>query len=78
MKKIETSKKIVVAMMVVFVLALGASYTLTVMCDGVRESVWRIFQAVSTLTGTVLVGYFGKAGFENYDKHKKPLEGGDK
>jgi len=26
------------------------------------------------LTGSVLIGYFGKAGFENYDKNKKLLK----
>lgn len=33
-----------------------------------------MFQTTATLTGSVLIGYFGKAGFENYDKHKKLLK----
>lgn len=32
-----------------------------------------IFQTVSTLTGSTLLAYFGKAGFENYDKNKRKL-----
>lgn len=28
----------------------------------------------STLTGSVLIGYLGKAGFENYDKNKRLLK----
>ena len=78
MNKIETSKKIVVAVLVVFAVTLIASLTLTVLFNDVRETMMGIVKAVSTLTGTVVVGYFGKAGFENYDKNKKSSEGGNK
>lgn len=70
MKK-ETSKNIVTFILIIFTLSMAASYTLPVLFESVQEISYQIFQTVSTLTGSVLIGYFGKAGFENYDKNRK-------
>lgn len=69
----ETSKRIVSFILVVFVISMAAAYTLPVLFDYVGDTAQQIFQATATLTGSVLIGYFGKAGFENYDKHKRIL-----
>lgn len=69
----ETSKRIVVFILIIFTISMVAAYTLPVLFDHVGDVAQQIFQATATLTGSVLIGYFGKAGFENYDKHKKLL-----
>ena len=53
---------------------MAASYTLPIMFDHIQEIAEQIFKTTSTLTGSILIGYFGKAGFENYDKNKKLLK----
>lgn len=50
-----------------------AAYTLSVLFQYVGQTALSIFQTTATLTGSVMIGYFGKAGFENYDKNKKLL-----
>ena len=72
-KKMETSKSIVVVILILFGISMAASYTLPVLFDHVRDVAQEIFKMTSTLTGSVLIGYQGKAGFENYDKNKKLL-----
>ena len=69
----ETSKRIVSIVMAIFILSMAAAYTLPVLFDYVGDTALQIFQTTATLTGSVLIGYFGKAGFENYDKHRKLL-----
>lgn len=69
----ETSKRIVIFIQVIFVISMVAAYTLPVIFDYVGDTAQRIFQATATQTGSVQIGYFGKAGFENYDKHKRLL-----
>lgn len=69
----ETSKKIVSLIVTIFILSMAAAYTLPVLFDYVGNIALQIFQTTATLTGSVLIGYFGKAGFENYDKHRKLL-----
>lgn len=71
--KLETSKGIVIAVMTAFVLSMAATYTLPIFFEWVGEVALKVFQTVATLTGSVLLGYYGKAGFENYDKNKKFL-----
>lgn len=73
-KKQETSKNIVLVILIVFGISMAASYVLPILFEAVREIAQEIFQTTSTLTGSVLIGYFGKAGFENYDKNKKLLK----
>ena len=72
-KKRETSKDIVLFVLVIFCVAMVVSYTLPILFEWVGEIAQQIFQTTATLTGSVLIGYFGKAGFENYDKHRKML-----
>ena len=72
-KKRETSKDIVLFVLVIFCVAMVVSYTLPILFEWVGDITQQIFQTTATLTGSVLIGYFGKAGFENYDKHKKLL-----
>ena len=72
-KKQETSKGIVYVVQVIFAVSMVASYVLPVLFIQVANTSQSIFQTTATLTGSVLIGYFGKAGFENYDKHKKLL-----
>ena len=79
-KKQETSKGIVLAMLIIFAVSMTAAYVLPVLFEYIAETVQAVFQATTTLTGSVVLGYFGKAGFENYDKHKKQegfVEGGN-
>lgn len=71
--KLETSKGIVIAVMTAFILSMAATYTLPIFFEWVGEVALKVFQTVATLTGSVLLGYYGKAGFENYDKNKKLL-----
>ena len=71
--KPETSKEIVIAVQAIFVVSMVASYTLPILLDYINELALKMFQTIATLTGSVLIGYYGKAGFENYDKHKKLL-----
>ena len=52
---------------------MSAAYTLSVLFSHVGQIALSIFQTTATLTGSVLIGYFGKAGFEKYDKNKKLL-----
>ena len=73
-KKMETSKGIVIAILVIFTISMAAAYTLPVLFEHVGEISLKIFQSTATLTGSVLIGYYGKAGFENYDKNKKLLK----
>ena len=73
-KRYETSKSIVVIVLILFTLSMAASYTLPILFDTIREIAQEIFKTTSTLTGSILIGYFGKAGFENYDKNKKLLK----
>lgn len=73
-KKMETSKGIVIAILVIFTISMAAAYTLPVLFEHVGEIALKIFQSTATLTGSVLIGYYGKAGFENYDKNKKLLK----
>ena len=70
----ETSKKIVWFVLIVFLISMMAAYTLPVLFIHAGEIVLSIFKTTGTLTGSVLLGYFGKAGFENYDKHRKLLK----
>ena len=72
-KKKETSKEIVVAILVIFTASMAAAYTLPVLFEYIGEIALKVFQATATQTGSVLIGYYGKAGFENYDKNKKML-----
>lgn len=72
-KKRETSKGIVLFVLGIFCVAMIVSYVLPVQFEYVGDISQKIFQTTATLTGSVLLGYFGKAGFENYDKHKKLL-----
>ena len=72
-KKRETSKDIVLFVLVIFCVAMVVSYTLPILFEWVGDITQQIFQTTATLTGSVLIGYFGKAGFENYDKNKKLL-----
>ncbi len=69
----ETSKRIVIFILVIYLIAMAASFTLPVLFDYAGETVLKVYQATATLTGSVLIGYFGKAGFENYDKHRNLL-----
>ena len=71
--KLETSKGIVIAVMAAFISSMAATYTLPIFFEWVGEVALKVFQTVATLTGSVLLGYYGKAGFENYDKNKKLL-----
>lgn len=73
-KKMETSKGIVIAVLVIFTISMAAAYTLPILFEHVGEIALKIFQSTATLTGSVLIGYYGKAGFENYDKNKKLLK----
>lgn len=73
LKKRETSKGIVFFVVCVFCVAMVVSYVLPIFFEWVSDVSQQIFQTTATLTGSVLIGYFGKAGFENYDKHKKML-----
>lgn len=72
--KLETSKGIVIAVMTAFILSMAATYTLPIFFEWVGDVALKVFQTVATLTGSVLLGYYGKAGFENYDKNKKLLK----
>lgn len=72
-KKRETSKGIVYFVLGIFCVAMVVSYSLPILFEWVGEIAQQIFQTTATLTGSVLIGYFGKAGFENYDKHRKML-----
>ena len=69
-KKQETSKSIVLIILILYSVSMAASYALLVFFENVHDISLKIFQATSTLTGSVLIGYFGKAGFENYDKSR--------
>ena len=73
-KKMETSKGIVIAILVIFTISMAAAQTLPILFEHVGEIALKIFQSTATLTGSVLIGYYGKAGFENYDKNKKILK----
>lgn len=70
----ETSKRIVIFILFIYIIAMASAYTLPVLFDYVAEVALKIYQSTATLTGSVLIGYFGKAGFENYDKHRKLLK----
>lgn len=72
--KLETSKGIVVAVITAFILSMAATYTLPIFFEWVGDVALKVFQTVATLTGSILIGYYGKAGFENYDKNKKLLK----
>ena len=72
-KKLETSKSIVIIILIIFVFSMAASYTLPIFFQFIKDLALSIFQTTATLTGSVLLGYYGKAGFENYDKNKKKL-----
>lgn len=50
---------------------MAASYILPIFFDAVKDISLQMFKTTATLTGSVLIGYYGKAGFENYDKNKK-------
>ena len=52
---------------------MAASYVLPIFFDAIKDMALQMFQTTATLTGSVLIGYYGKAGFENYDKNKKLL-----
>lgn len=52
---------------------MAASYVLPIFFDAIKDMDLQMFQTTATLTGSVLIGYYGKAGFENYDKNKKLL-----
>lgn len=73
-KKQETSKEIVVAVLAIFFISMVASYCLPIFFDYVKDITLQMFQTTATQTGSVLIGYYGKAGFENYDKNKKLLK----
>lgn len=73
-KRLETSKEIVIMMLVIFCISMTASYTLPIIFDGVGEIALSIFQTTATLTGSIQLGYYGKAGFENYDKNRNLLK----
>lgn len=68
---LEFSKKLVVIILIIFGISMIASYTLPAFIQYMNELCIGIFQIVATLTGSTLVAYFGKAGFENYDKNKR-------
>ena len=70
----ETSKGIVTAVLVIFTASMMLSYVLPIFFQYMCDNVLQMLQTVSTLTGSILIGYFGKAGFENYDKNKKCLK----
>lgn len=72
-KKKETSKEIVLTILTIFFISMVASYCLPQLFDSIKEMALQMFQTTATLTGSVLIGYYGKAGFENYDKNKKLL-----
>ena len=72
--KRETSKGIVLAVLIIFFIGMAASYTLPIVFGHMEEMCLQMFQTTATLTGSVLIGYYGKAGFENYDKNKKLLK----
>lgn len=73
-KKQETSKSIVMIILILYGISMAASYTLPIFFESVHDISQKIYQATSTLTGSVLIGYFGKAGFENYDKSRSLLK----
>lgn len=73
-KKPETSKKIVIVVLIIFSVSMIASYVLSILFEYIQNTAQQIFQTTATLTGSVLIGYYGKAGFENYDKNKKLLK----
>ena len=72
-KRKETSKEIVVVILIIFTASMAAAYTLPILFEYIGEIALKVFQATATQTGSVLIGYYGKAGFENYDKNKKLL-----
>lgn len=49
----ETSKDIVVAVLVIFAVAMVAAYTLPILFDYIQDTILQIFKTVSTLTGSV-------------------------
>lgn len=69
----EFSKKLVIIVLIIFGVSMVASYALPVTFSHLEELCISIFQIVATLAGSTLVAYFGKAGFENYDKNKRRL-----
>lgn len=69
----ETSKRIVITILIIFIISMAAAFILPILFEYAGDIVLSIFQTTATLTGSVLIGYFGKAGFENYDKHRKLL-----
>ena len=69
----EMSKGIVVGVLIGYVISMATAYVLSVLFPFVGQIALNIFQTTATLTGSVQIGYYGKAGFENYDKNKKIL-----
>ena len=61
-------------MMAFFGVSMVASYLTILFQPEASANGQGIFQTVATLTGSVIVTYFGKAGFENYDKNKKIIQ----
>ena len=72
-KKFEMSKGLVVGILVSYAVSMVAAYTLAVLFPATGQITLNIFQTTATLTGSILLGYYGKAGFENYDNHRKLL-----
>lgn len=72
--KLEMSKGIVIIVIIAYILSMAAAYTLPIIFEWVGTTSLKIFQTTATLTGSILLGYYGKAGFENYDKNKKLLK----
>lgn len=72
-KKFEMSKGLVVGVLVSYGISMVAAYTLAVLFPATGQITLNIFQTTATLTGSILLGYYGKAGFENYDKNRKLL-----
>lgn len=52
-KKNETSKEIVITVVVIFAVSMVAAYTLPILFEHVGEIPYKIFQTTATLTGSV-------------------------
>lgn len=69
----QFSKKIVVSMVTATLVSTFIAFMLVAFKSQSAQYIVSLFNTVSTLTGSVILGYFGKAGVQNYNKIKASL-----
>lgn len=70
---LQFSKKVVIAMLSTILVSTVIAFVFAGFKTQSAQYIVSLYNTVSTLAGSIILGYFGKAGVQNYNKIKASL-----